>query len=79
MIHLIKNILNKRKRRIERLKRLQYKIDLLECKVDSLDDKVSYYIKSIFTLSKRLERVEHSSIPTYSMKRMLRDKELNSK
>ena len=76
MIRLIKNILNKRKRRIESLK---HKIDLLECKVDSLEDKVSYYMKSIFTLSKRLERVEHSSMPTYSMKRMLRDKELNSK
>lgn len=79
MIHLIKNILNKRKRRIERLKRLQHKIDLLECKVDSLDYNVSYYRKSIFTLSKRLERVEYSSMPTYGMKRMLRDKELNSK
>lgn len=32
MIRLIKNILNKRKRRIESLKRLEHKIDLLECK-----------------------------------------------
>ena len=54
-------------------------IHFLIKKNDYLCNDIAYWKELMFKLSERLERVEHSSMPTYSMKRMLRDKELNSK
>lgn len=80
MICLIKNILNKRKPSIgARLERVENQAKRIDNHIDYLCNDISYWKELMFKLSERLERVERSSMPTYSMKRMLRDKELNSK
>jgi hypothetical protein len=80
MIRLIKYILNKRKPSIKaRLERVENQAKRIDNHIDYLCNDIAYWKELMFKLSERLERVEHSSMPTYSMKRMLRDKELNSK
>ena len=80
MIRLIKYILNKRKPSIKaRLERVENQTKRIDNHIDYLCNDIAYWKELMFKLSERLERVERSSMPTYSMKRMLRDKELNSK